>query len=151
MSLICNNQTTLHIASNTISHEQTMHQRLIATSHRDWLPLHLRLLSGRIVASFVDSNDQLTDIFTKSFRGLGISYICNKLDEYDIYAPTWGGELRYAYDFNYIPLNKYLMIRFFYSYHYLIVIIWLYIARLRVISLKKFKSIYTNTTTKQTS
>ena len=41
-----------------------------------------------MATSFVNSNDQLADIFTKSFRGPRIKYICNKLGAYDIYAPA---------------------------------------------------------------
>ena len=41
-----------------------------------------------MTTSFVNSNDQLADIFTKSLRGLRIKYICNKLGAFDLYAPT---------------------------------------------------------------
>ena len=36
--------------------------------------------------SFVNTNDQLADIFTKYFRGPRIKYICDKLGEFDVYA-----------------------------------------------------------------
>jgi len=35
---------------------------------------------------FVNSNDQLEDIFTKSLRERKIDYICNKLRTYDLLA-----------------------------------------------------------------
>lgn len=56
-----------------------------------------KILPGQIVASFVNSNDWLADIFVKSVRGPRISYICNKLDTYDIYTfvPASGRVLRY--------------------------------------------------------
>ena len=41
-----------------------------------------------MTTSFVNSNDQLEDIFTKSLRGPKIKYICNKLGAFDLYAPT---------------------------------------------------------------
>ena len=41
-----------------------------------------------VCTSFVNSNDQLEDIFTKSLRGPRIKYIYNKLSAYDIYAPS---------------------------------------------------------------
>ena len=36
--------------------------------------------------SFVNSNNQLADIFTKYLRCLKIKYICDKLGVFDIYA-----------------------------------------------------------------
>jgi len=45
-------------------------------------------MSRDIKTEFVNSSDQLADIFTKSLRGPRISYICNKLGTYDLYAPT---------------------------------------------------------------
>jgi len=45
-------------------------------------------VSGDIKTEFVNLNDQLADIFTKSLRGSSIDYICNKLGTYDLYAPT---------------------------------------------------------------
>ena len=38
------------------------------------------------MTNFVNSNDQLADIFTKSLRDPRIKYICNKLGAYNIYA-----------------------------------------------------------------
>ena len=45
-----------------------------------------KIASGCITTSFVNSNDQLVDIFTKSRRGPGIKYICDKLGAFDVYA-----------------------------------------------------------------
>ena len=45
-----------------------------------------KIASGYMATSFVNSHDQLADIFTKSLRGPKIKYICNKLGAYDIYA-----------------------------------------------------------------
>jgi len=41
---------------------------------------------GDIKTEFVNLNDQLTYIFTKSLRGSIIDYICNKWGIYDLYA-----------------------------------------------------------------
>ena len=38
-----------------------------------------KIASGCMTISFVNSNDQLVDIFTKSLRGPRIKYICDKL------------------------------------------------------------------------
>ena len=48
----------------------------------------LEIALGCVATNFVNSNDQLADIFTKSFKGSRIKYICNKFGAYDIYAPA---------------------------------------------------------------
>ncbi|RVW31623.1 Retrovirus-related Pol polyprotein from transposon RE1 [Vitis vinifera] len=82
MKLICDNQATLHIASNPIFHEITKHIEVDCHFIRE------KIASRCVVTSFVNSNDQLADIFIKSLRGPRIKYICNKLGAYNIYAPT---------------------------------------------------------------
>jgi len=41
---------------------------------------------GDIKTEFVNSSDQLADIFTKSLQRPKIDYICIKLGTYDLYA-----------------------------------------------------------------
>jgi len=80
VSLICDNQV-VHIDSNSIFHKKS--------KHIERLSLHLRKDFKRDIATqFVNSNDQLTNVFTKLLRGLGIGNLCNKLETYDLYALT---------------------------------------------------------------
>ena len=71
----------MHISSNSVFHEMTKHIEM------DCHFIKENIASG-CMTSFVNSNDQLADIFIKSLRGPRIKYICDKLGAFDLYAPA---------------------------------------------------------------
>ena len=82
MKLICDNQVALHISLNTFFHERTKHIEVECHFIRE------KIASGCMTTSFVNSNDQLADIFTKPLRGPRIKYICDKFGAFDLYTPA---------------------------------------------------------------
>ena len=82
MTLVCDNQAALHIDSNSIFHEMTKYIEV------DYHFIREKIASECITTSFINSSDQLADIFTKSLRSPRIQFICNKLSAYNLYALT---------------------------------------------------------------
>ena len=82
MKLICDNQAAFHNSSNQVFHERTKHIEV------DYHFIKEKITTGCMTTSFVNSNDQLADIFTKSLRDPRIKYICDKLGAFDLYAPA---------------------------------------------------------------
>lgn len=75
--IIFGNQGALHIAWNSVSHQQTNRIEIGCHFARE------NVLSREIMTS---SGDQLVNMLTKSSRGSRVDQIRNKLESYDICA-----------------------------------------------------------------
>ena len=82
MQLLCDKKSALDISSNPVFHERTKHIEVDCHFARE------KITFGCIVTKFVNSKDQLADVFPKALRGPGIEDICCKLGLYNLYAPA---------------------------------------------------------------
>lgn len=79
MKLICNIHVALHIASIPGFYERTKHIEV------DYHFIK-KILSRCVAANFINSNDQLANIFMETLKDPRIKYICSRFGAYGLYA-----------------------------------------------------------------
>ena len=87
MTVHCDNEASIHIASNLVFHEWTEHIDVYYHITRE------KVEDGVIATPYISIRVQIANMFTKTLCKTHLGLLCNKLGLYDIYSLAWGGVL----------------------------------------------------------
>ncbi len=82
MTMYCDKQEAIHIASNLVFHEHIKHKE------GDYNLVQGKVESSAIATPYVSTGGQVSDMFMKPMCKTRLNLLCNKLGLYDIYAPA---------------------------------------------------------------
>ena len=82
MTMHCDNQAAIHIASNPMFPEQTKHIKVDCHITQE------KIEDGVIATLYVSTRVQIVDMFSKALCKTRLGLLCKKLGLYDIYSPA---------------------------------------------------------------
>jgi len=82
MKLYCDNKSSIKIANNLVQHDRTKHVKIDRYFIKEMIENNI------IVFHFVKSEQQLTDMLTKTLAPKVLSSYLDKLEICDMHAPT---------------------------------------------------------------
>lgn len=101
----------INLAHISVQHDKSKHVKVYRHLIKE------KLDSGSTCTPYVSTNGQLAEL-TKGLANLSFQAITSNLEMYNIYSPSWGGDLRNSWSFEYLKVfvQLYLFLLFMVRY-----------------------------------